>query len=146
MHGLGATLELIERMAPRDRPDVMALYPSWWGDLPMWFGRPVFEVPVLGNVICGGAEKVVYRTDWHVLGTGARPRSARPSELIVDEVDVADLVSEREHHYEFSRPDAGFVDMKILPDPADPHKELFDAGRRMPERRSERFRLTSDGD
>ena len=51
IHGLGATLELIERVAPHDRPDVFAIYPSWWGDLPSWFGRRLFEVPVLGNVI-----------------------------------------------------------------------------------------------
>jgi hypothetical protein len=34
INGLGATLELIERIAPQDRPDVFAIYPSWWGDLP----------------------------------------------------------------------------------------------------------------
>ena len=39
VHGLGATLELIERMPAADRPDVFAIYPSWWGDLPSWFGR-----------------------------------------------------------------------------------------------------------
>ncbi len=54
VHGLGASLELIERLAPEERPDTMALYPSWWGDLPILFGRRVASVPVFGNVICGG--------------------------------------------------------------------------------------------
>ncbi|HEY3592926.1 MAG TPA: hypothetical protein VGL13_03600, partial [Polyangiaceae bacterium] len=67
VHGLGATLELIERLPTAERPDYFAIYPSWWGDLPNWFGERLAEVPVYGNVICGGSEKVVYRADWHGL-------------------------------------------------------------------------------
>jgi hypothetical protein len=146
VHGLGATLELLERIPRSQWPDAMAIYPSWWGDLPAWFGREAFEVPVRGNVICGGAEKVVYRTDWHALGTGAQPRARQPKERVVDELDVADLVSEREHRYEFSHPGAGFVDMKILPDPVNPSAPLFDAGRRIPEHRPEHFRMRAAPD
>jgi hypothetical protein len=141
IHGLGATLELIERVTPRDRPDVFAIYPSWWGDLPSWFGHRLVEVPVRGNVICGGAEKVIYRADWHALDRGADPRSLLPGERVVDELDVADLVSEREHGYEFPRPSAGFVDAKVLGDGAGAHQEMFDAGRRIPRGRSETFHL-----
>jgi hypothetical protein len=139
VHGLGATLELIERIPAADRPDTFAIYPSWWGDLPGFFGRRITEVPVHGNVICGGAEKVIYRADWRGLGGGGTPRSG--TEGIVDELDVGDLVSEREHDYEFPHPGAGFVDFKLLVDPADPKRDLFDAGRRIPPRRSERFRI-----
>ncbi|MET0593802.1 MAG: hypothetical protein ABW133_13955 [Polyangiaceae bacterium] len=141
VNGLGATLELIERVAPHDRPDVFAIYPSWWGDLPSWFGRRVVEIPVRGNVICGGSEKVIYRADWRALDRSARPRSLRPGEQVVDELDVADLVSEREHTYEFPHPSAGFVDAKVLSDPAAEQQEMFDAGRRIPKGRTETFRL-----
>jgi hypothetical protein len=141
VHGLGATLELIERIPPAERPDVFAIYPSWWGDLPSWFGWRLTEVPVRGNVICGGSEKVIYRADWHALGSGNRPRTMRPDEQVSDELDVADLVNEREHDYDFPRPGAGFVDAKVLPEPTDPRQELFDAGRRIPPGRSEKFRL-----
>jgi hypothetical protein len=96
---------------------------------------------VRGNVICGGAEKTIYRTDWSALGTGSRPRRLRDRERVVDELDVADLVSEREHQYEFPHPAMGFVDTKVLPDPTDVRKDMFDAGRRIPDGRSERFRL-----
>ena len=34
VHGLAATLELIERIPTRDRPDVLAIFPTWWGVLP----------------------------------------------------------------------------------------------------------------
>jgi hypothetical protein len=141
VHGLGATLELLEHLPPAERPDTMAIYPSWWGDLPGWFGRRLVAVPVRGNVICGGAEKVIYETDWHVLGTGTLPRSLGPGERIADEVDVADLVSERRHDYRFPHPSAGFVDAKILPDPRNRQKDLFDAGRRIPEGRAESFKM-----
>jgi hypothetical protein len=144
VHGLGATLELLERVPREDWPDVMAIYPSWWGDLPIWFGRYAFETPVYGNVICGGASKVVYRTDWRALGKGARPRTLRPGEQVVDELDVADLVSEKEHAYEFPHPGAGFIDMKVLPDPDNRAEEMFDAGRRIPEGKRERFRVRAE--
>jgi hypothetical protein len=141
VHGLGATLELIERVAPHDRPDVFAIYPSWWGDLPSWFGRRLFEIPVRGNVICGGSEKVIYRADWHALDRSAKPRTLLPNEQVIDELDIADLVSEREHGYEFPRPSAGFVDAKVLGYPSPGEKEMFDAGRRIPRGRSETFQL-----
>jgi hypothetical protein len=141
VHGLGATLELIERLPADDRPDVFALYPSWWGSLPNWFGRQVAQVPVYGNVICGGPEKVIYRADWHGLGRGAKPCTSRGDETIVDDLDVADLVSEGQHDYEFPHPSAGFVEARLLPDPSDQRSDMFDAGRRIPRGRSERFRL-----
>ncbi len=141
VHGLGATLELIERIAPAERPDFFAIYPSWWGDLPNWFGRQLTEVPVRGNVICGGSEKVIYRADWRALGTSDKPRTMRPEETVADELDVADLVNERDHDYEFPHPKAGFVDPRVLPDPADPRRDMFDAGRRIPSGLSETFRL-----
>ena len=140
VQGLPATLELIERMPAADLPDVFAIYPTWWGVLPTWFSRGVLaRFPVEGNVICGGYEKVVYAADWHVLGTGARPRGAPAGERIVDEIDVADLVSERAHRYVFPTPGGGWTEMKILDDPKAPGRDLFDAGRRIAAGRAERF-------
>ncbi|WP_394821878.1 hypothetical protein [Pendulispora albinea] len=145
VHGLPATLELIERMPAMERPDVLAIYPTWWGVLPTWFSSEVLaRFPVEGNVICGGYEDVIYRADWHLLGTGNQPRlvPSSPYPLTIrDEVDVADLVSEKEHHYTFPTPAGGWTDMKILTDPADGRLDLFDGGRRISEHRSESFVL-----
>jgi hypothetical protein len=141
LHGLGASLELIERMPSQDRPDVMAIYPSWWGSLPGIFGRRFTEVVVTGNVICGGASKVLYRADWSALEGSNRPRSLQRGEVVVDELDVADLVSERDHDYGSSLPRPGFVDFRVLADPAEPQAELFDAGRSIPAGQRERARL-----
>ncbi len=141
VNGLPATLELIERMPKDERPDVLAIFPTWWGVLPVWFSKEVMaRFPVEGNVICGGYEDVIYKADWSRLGTGESPRAPKGGR-VVDALDVADLVSERNHHYVMPTPAGGWTDMKILPDPANARDDLFDAGRRFGPGLSERFTL-----
>jgi hypothetical protein len=137
--GLGAVLELVERMPDSERPDVLAIYPSWWDLLPVWFGERLFEVPVHGNVICGGSAKVVYRTDWSGL-RGQSPTVDLRGARVVADIDVADLISEQESGYSLSVPHVGFVDMKLLPDPESPRLDLWDGGRVIPGDVQERFR------
>ena len=141
VHGLPATLELLERIPDADKPDVLAIFPTWWGVLPVWFASDVLErFPVEGNVICGGYEHVVYKADWHVLGTGDRLRALPPRDSLVRvQLDVGDLVSEQQNGYTFDHPSNGWTDMRILPDPADLKQDMFDAGRRIAVGRSERF-------
>ncbi len=127
--GGGAGLELIERLPPSARPDLMAIYPSWWGNFPLWFGRRLTEVPVRGNVICGGASKVVYRADWSALEHSNEPFGAQDTERLVDSLDFADVLSERAHELVFSHPNAAYVDMKMLEDPRNGRRALWDAGR-----------------
>lgn len=143
VHGLGATVELIERIPHDERPDVFALYPTWWGKFPLWFGRHVTSVWVEGNVICGGAEKAIYAADWRLLNTGVRPATLREGEVVADALDVADIVDERQHTYQFPKPQAGFVDMRVLADPVVPTRDVLDSGRRIPEGRTESFELRS---
>jgi hypothetical protein len=142
VHGMPATIELMERVPPSERPELLAIFPTWWGSFPTWFGPEVVRrFPVEGNVICGGYEHVVYRADWHVLGTGAMPRSFPKGVELRDECDVGDLVSEKRHDYAFSRPQNGWTDMKILADPWDERRDMFDGGRRIGGGKSERFTL-----
>lgn len=160
LHGLGARLELLERVPREDRPDYFALYPSWWGNFPSWFGNYIVEVPAYGNVICGGAEKVVYRADLRALDAGREPWTLRSDEEVVDELDVADLISEREHEYAFCLDASGkrasplcteadcqdqrcgVTEPRLLPDPSRPSRDAFDAGRFIHRGRSERFFLS----
>lgn len=147
VHGLPATLELIERIPKEDRPDVLAIFPTWWGILPVWFADEVMRrFPVEGNVICGGYEHIVYKANWRLLGTGDEMRwrppigwNERPPERVSVEVDVADLVSEKEHGYRFERPSNGWTEMRVLPDPSDRRRDMFDAGRRIAVGRREWF-------
>ncbi len=140
---VGAAIELIERIPLAERPDVLAIYPSWWGDLPLWFGREFARVPVRGNVICGGASKVLYRADWSPLELSGRPFVLHPGERLIDEVDPADLVNEREHRYRIDGLDraAGYVSMKLLLHPKT-QRPLWDAGRVVPPGSSETFELS----
>jgi hypothetical protein len=140
--GLTSTIELMERIPDADRPDVLAIYPSWWGILPTWFAREeIARFPAEGNVICGGYEDVIYRSDWHLLGSGERPRVVPPGTSVRDSVDVADLISEKDHDYRFDAPASGSTDLKILPDPADARFDMLDGGRALRPGSAESMRL-----
>jgi hypothetical protein len=138
---IAAAVELIERIPAAERPDLLAIYPGWWADFPLWFGTRVGEVPVRGNVICGGASKVLYRPRWEPLEHSGVPYTLEPGERVLDSVDQADLVSEKEHGYALSAKHVGFVFMKLLPNPARPREDLWDAARIVPPGVSETFRL-----
>ncbi len=139
---IGAGIELIERLRGADRPDLLAIYPGWWGDFPLWFGKRIGEVPVRGNVICGGASKVLYRPRWESLDHSEQPITLAPGERRRDGIDMADLVSEHAHGYALSNGQIGFVLMKMLPNPATPREDLWDAGRIVPAGVRESFTLS----
>ena len=136
VHGIPAVVELIERLPRSERPDVMALYPSWWGGLADVFGKRDFGVKIQDNVICAADEKVVYSADWSSLGDPGEVRDGA-----VDELDVADLVDERAHRYEVSAPQGGWVIGAVLAtgDEKGSGKPRFDAGRIVPEGRQDAF-------
>jgi hypothetical protein len=70
----------------------------------------------------------------------------RQGERVVDELDIADLLSERQHGYNLPRPHVGFVRYRLLLDPDEPSRELFDAGRIVPSGEVQRARMrTSQG-
>jgi hypothetical protein len=142
VNGLASTIELMEYMPPAERPDVLVIYPSWWGTLPTFFSDAVLDrFPVEGNVICGGYEDVLYRADWHLLNTGNDPRAIPQGEAVKDEVDPADVLSEKRHGYSFLHGNSGWTEMKVLADPADHAKDLLDGGRRFEPGRVESFVL-----
>jgi hypothetical protein len=141
VHGVPAVVELIERLSPGDRPDVLALYPGWWPGLADVFGRPVDAVRITDNIICGAEEKVVYEADWSALAPAGEARAGA-----FDALDVADLVDERAHDYAFPGPRGGWVIGAVLALPDG--RRRFDAGRIVPEGKSETFvtRAASPGE
>jgi hypothetical protein len=136
VHGVPSVIELIERLDPSERPDLLALYPSWWRGLADVFGRKVDAVRIEDNVMCAADEKVIYEADWSPL---APPGEARPGAF--DALDVADLVDERAHAYEAPFPRGGWVIGAVLLDERGARR--FDAGRIVPEGRSESFRVAA---
>jgi hypothetical protein len=142
--GEGATVELIERIAPGDRPQFMALYPAWFEAITKSFGREVDRVSLDRNFICGGLSKGIYVADWSALADSADGPSAasEASGAVVDALDVADLVSERDHAYVSPEPFGGWTSLAIRTD--EQGVQRFDAGRTIPESRFERFTLGRD--
>jgi hypothetical protein len=142
--GLAATIELVERMPERERPTHLALFPSWWGILPTWFSSgPVARFPAPGNVICGDYEHVLYKADWHLLGSGTyfetMPAGYTQQR---DAVDLGDIVSEREHQFDWApRHASGWTQQRILPSATDPKREIWDAARRIAGKYSMHFTL-----
>jgi hypothetical protein len=138
VYGEAATIELIERLDPRDRPTHFALYPNWFAALTSRFGVELDRVTIQGNVICGSPTKAIYRADWSALDV---PRSARaaPADL-VDEIDVADVIDEGEHAYAPPLPHGGWTALDVLTDDAGARR--FDGGRTIPDGASESFVVT----
>jgi hypothetical protein len=138
---VSAAVELIEHLPPAERPTLLAIYPSWWDELPLWFGKRVGEVPARGNVICGAPSKVLYAAHWASLDGSALPFNLAPSEHVTAEFDWADVTSESACRYERVPALGGRVASKLLPSLANPARDVFDAGRNTPEGTRERFVL-----
>lgn len=136
--GLPAAIELLQRLPVAERPDIMALYPSWWDELPQWFGNKITEVPVRGNVICGGASKVLYQADWRALPAVDVPSELNRRERVIFEIDFADLMSERETQVQLNGI-TPFVAMKLLPHPKLKDRELWDGARIFPKDANAKF-------
>jgi hypothetical protein len=126
VHGVPAVIELIERLPDQDRPDILAIYPSWWPELAQSFGKELFTVHIDDNVICAAPDKVVYAADWSTLAKHDEVQHG-----VIDELDIGDLMSERAHGYAFPRPRAGWVIGAALKDAAG--RMRYDAGRIIPE-------------
>lgn len=132
VNGEASTVELIERLAPHERPGFFALYPNWFGQITSRFGVELERVTITDNLICAGPTKVIYRADWSALDV---PRAADSN--VVDELDVADVISEREHGYRSPVPNGGWTTLDVLTEPSGARR--FDAGRIIPAGGTESF-------
>ena len=127
LSGEASTVELIQRMTPAERPTLLALYPNWFPGITGNFAREVDRVTIEHNVICGGPTKLIAVADWSALDGDQGPPG------VIDELDVADVESERAHAYESPAPRGGYVLLEV-------HDGLFDGGRIIPEGERESFR------
>ena len=137
VNGEASTVELIERLEPSERPGYLALYPNWFGSITSRFGVELDRVTLTDNLICAGPAKVIYRADWTALDTPAGMREA--AFALIDELDVADVISEAEHSYVSPAPNGGWTTLDIL---ADEHgRPRFDGGRIIPAGGTESFTI-----
>jgi hypothetical protein len=139
VNGEASTVELIERLAPSERPRYLALYPNWFGLITSRFGVEIDRVTLADNLICAGPTKVIYRADWSALDD---PRAPEPE--IIDELDVADVISEAEHGYVSPAPNGGWTTLDVLADASGARR--FDAGRTIPAGGAETFVVARTSD
>jgi hypothetical protein len=139
VNGEAATVELLERLEADERPRYLALYPNWFGLITSKFGIELERVTLTDNLICAGPTKVIYRADWSALDT---PHARAPE--IVDELDVADVMSEAEHAYVSPAPNGGWTTLDILAD--DTGAPRFDGGRTIPAGGRESFVIAKSTD
>ena len=132
VNGEASTIELIERLAVEERPRYLALYPNWFGLITSKFGVELQRVTITDNLICAGPTKVIYRADWSALES---PHETSPA--VVDELDVADVISEAEHAYVSPAPAGGWTTLDILDDETGARR--FDGGRIIPPGGTETF-------
>lgn len=132
VNGEASTVELIERLEPRERPRYFALYPNWFGQITARFGVEVERVTLQDNLICAGPTKVIYRAEWSALDV---PHEQAPD--IIDELDVADVISEAAHAYRSPVPNGGWTTLDVLGEPGG--RRRFDAGRIIPAGGTESF-------
>jgi hypothetical protein len=102
--GPGSRFEHYERLARTSKerlPTHFIVYPHWLACDPI-LGEELYRATVLDQTILGGASMLAYVARYDALDSGERSRSAVGAE-IVDALDVSDLESEAEHHYEVGR-------------------------------------------
>jgi len=133
LSGEASTLELLQRLAPSERPALVALYPNWFPIITSRFATEITHVTIDHNVICGGPTKFVGAADWSTLDGDRAPDGA------LDELDVADVESELAHDYASPAPRGGWAVAAVV-------ARVFDGGRIVPAGERESFTTNANAD
>jgi hypothetical protein len=133
--GAGSRFEHYEKLPAARLPTHFIVYPQWMACPPV-LGRLLTEATVIDQSILGGATMEAHEARWDLLGSGALPASPPSCLELVDELDVADLESERAHHYALG--DGQEVDNQVMVR-GDGVRAIADGGRLR--RAEDRFRL-----
>jgi hypothetical protein len=96
--GVASRFEHYEKLARAALLTHFIVYPEWMG-CDAILGKPLQQAVVTDATILGGQTMRASEARWDFLGTGERPWSPGVG-AIVDELDVADLESERAHGYD----------------------------------------------
>ncbi|HJL19835.1 MAG TPA: hypothetical protein RMH99_29500, partial [Sandaracinaceae bacterium LLY-WYZ-13_1] len=90
--------EQLERVPTHRRPSYIAYYPTWLGKLRI-MGERLARVRLDDASHVGGDVIELRRIRTALFGSGAHPVIVTPRGQPVDTLDVADVVSERDHEY-----------------------------------------------
>ncbi len=132
LSGEASMLELVQRMAPADRPALIAVYPNWFPAVTQYFAREIDHVTIEHNVICGGPTKIIALADWTPLDSDTPPAN------VIDDIDIADIESEAAHAYASPAPRGGWATANVI-------AHVFDGGRIIPAGETESFDAHASG-
>lgn len=101
-NGPGARFEFLEHMPADERPTHFAYYPSWLGTNEL-YGEVLLATPLRPGFeprrMVGDGDMQIITASWDHVGTGERPLVEHAGWAMVDRLDIADLASERAHHW-----------------------------------------------
>jgi hypothetical protein len=101
-NGPGARFEFLESLPPEQRPTHFAYYPGWmgthefWGDVLM---HTFLRRGLDSRRLVGEGDMQIITATWDHVHTGERPLNDHTGWAVVDRVDIADMASERAHHW-----------------------------------------------
>jgi hypothetical protein len=137
VQGEASTIELVQSLSPSERPSHLVMYPNWFTGTTSHFGREVDRVTLGHNVICGGPAKAIYEADWRSLDVVEAPSN------VTDEIDIAEVGSERAHDYASPAPWGGWTRIAVLL--GESSQAMFDGGRTLVAGRPEAFTVHAAG-
>jgi hypothetical protein len=101
-NGPGSRFEFLESLPPDQRPTYFAYYPAWMGTSE-FYGESLYHTSLWPRFeprrFVGDADMQVIVASWDHVGTGERPLNDHTGWGVVDRLDIADLASERAHHW-----------------------------------------------
>ncbi|MFT3697418.1 MAG: hypothetical protein QM831_30020 [Kofleriaceae bacterium] len=104
-NGPGARFEFLESLPPDQRPTHFAYYPGWMGSQD-FFGEAVLHTSLRPGLPTGKLKRLVGEADMQVLPaiwdhahSAERPIDDHTGWNVVDRIDIADMASERAHHW-----------------------------------------------
>jgi hypothetical protein len=132
--GAAGIWERLERMPPRERPDVLALYATWFDENFLAPHRLIDAQRVFRPSIASGNPMNIYLADWRLAGHGNSPTDSTVLAVVGDlrlvgEVDVADLESEREAGYRLEILDGAYESLLRRGSGAQGGEAFLDGGR-----------------
>ncbi|MEO8552045.1 MAG: hypothetical protein ABI678_18840 [Kofleriaceae bacterium] len=153
-NGPGSRFEFLESLRPDERPTHFAYYPGWLGTAD-FFGEVLLHTGLRPGVgikkrLVGEADMQVIATSWDRAHSGERPLNDHTGWAVVDRLDIAELASERAHHWHgamgrrtFGMPTARWsvVESETLGAGL-----VIDGGRTIREHAGERFAVALDPD
>lgn len=101
-NGPGARFEFLESLPPERRPSHFAYYPGWMGTLE-FYGDVLVHTSLRPGLeprrLVGEGDMQLIVASWDHVHTAERPQNDHAGWSVVDRVDIADIASERAHHW-----------------------------------------------